>query len=453
VDLDVGNRYSPLMTEMTESTKIQTDNVGCQHDPRSSNKRGGRVLLLILLSVVAIALSVFLHKALPAAFVWVWLIWAIAFFGAAFVLKTEWPRAILFNLAVLAVCLAGAELYFSHIEIKPPSYSHGYRVSDDLLGFSPAKGIQAHSKRMIGNDVLYDVTYTIDHDGLRISPPWKTDGSAGSLLFFGCSFTFGEGLQDNETFPYQVGYQSDGEYRTFNFAFHGYGPNQMLSMIEHGMVQRIVDRTTPRYAFYVAIPDHVSRVAGRVSYDNGTPRYVLDGGGNLQPAGHFTEVNPGAPWRISALTRRLRVSAIYRRFSNPESAYVDTDLSIFLAVVVRSKELLTDQYPGLQFQIILWPYWDEAEIPLYEKVRDGLAKTGIPLHLVEDILPDYKTNPKKYWLSPGDRHPNALANRLVADYVLKNTLSSSSDSKQTFQGALSPDHDQTGMADHLPPEH
>jgi len=409
---------------VNKSTRIQSANSSRQDELRSSNKPGGRAPLLSLL-VIAIVLSVAILKVHSASLVWVWLTWAAAFFGACFILKREWPRAILVNLAVFALCLGAAESYFSRIEIKQPTYSSGYRVTDDVVGFGPAKGTKAHSKRMSGSDVLYDVTYTIDDDGLRISPPWKTEGSRGSVLFFGCSFTFGEGLDDDQTLPYQVGFQSGGEYRTFNFAFHGYGPQQMLSMIEHGRVQRIVEKT-PRYAFYVAIPDHVSRVSGRVSYDLGTPRYVLDNKGNLQQAGHFTETAPGQPWRISALTQRLRRSSIYRRFSTPESDYSDADLPTYLAVVIRSKQLLTTEYPGLQFQILLWPNWDKGEIPLYEKVRAGLASTGIPLYLVEDILPDYKTDPQRYMLSPADRHPNALANRILAAYLLKSILSSSS---------------------------
>jgi hypothetical protein len=412
------------MVEVKKSTRTQSPNGSSQQDLPSSNKRGGRALPLLLLLVIAVALSAAILKVHSASLVWVWLTWAATCLGACFILKREWPRAILFNLAVLAVCLAAAESYFSRIEIKQPTYSKGYRLTDEVVGFGPAKGIKAHSKRMFGSDVLYDVTYTIDDNGLRISPPWKTDGSASSVLFFGCSFTFGEGLQDDETLPYQVGYQSGGEYRILNFAFHGYGPQQMLSMIEHGRVQRIVEKT-PRYAFYVAIPDHVSRVSGRVSYDIGTPRYVLDSNGNLQQAGHFIEVAPGRPWRISDLTQRFRRSSIYRRFSTPESDYSDTDLLTFLAVVVRSKQLLTIQYPGLQFHIILWPNWDKGEIPLYEKVRAGLASTGIPLYLVEDILPDYKTDPQRYMLGPADRHPNALANRVLAAYVLKSIFSSS----------------------------
>ncbi len=55
----------------------------------------------------------------------------------------------------------------------------------------------------------------------------------------------GAGLEDDETLSYQVGVQSGGRYRTFNFAANGYGPAQMLAAIETGMVGRIVDTTPP----------------------------------------------------------------------------------------------------------------------------------------------------------------------------------------------------------------
>jgi hypothetical protein len=51
------------------------------------------------------------------------------------------------------------------------------------------------------------------------------------------------------------------------------------------------------------------------------------------------------------------------------------------------------------------------------KMRDGFHQMGIPLDLVEDILPDYHTNELKYVLSSADHHPNALADRLLAQYI------------------------------------
>jgi hypothetical protein len=43
---------------------------------------------------------------------------------------------------------------------------------------------------------------------------------------------------------------------------------------------------------------------------------------------------------------------------------------------------------------------------------------GIPLYLVEDILSGYSTDRAPYILGSLDHHPNALANRLLAQYIL-----------------------------------
>src|SRR5580700_8970859 len=95
-----------------------------------------------------------------------------------------------------------------------------------------------------------------------VAPSYSKNDLARTIVFLGCSYAFGSGLEDNETLPYQLGVQSAGRYRTFNFSFEGYSPAQMLAQIEHGIVRRVVDGS-PQYAYYIAIPHHVWRVAGR----------------------------------------------------------------------------------------------------------------------------------------------------------------------------------------------
>jgi hypothetical protein len=51
-------------------------------------------------------------------------------------------------------------------------------------------------------------------------------------------------------------------------------------------------------------------------------------------------------------------------------------------------------------------------------LQDGFRQLNIPVHLVEDILPDHSSASTKYVLSSHDNHPNALADRLLANYVL-----------------------------------
>src|SRR5262249_18549157 len=153
-------------------------------------------------------------------------------------------------------------------------FSPEYRVRDDVLGFAPAKGIRTRATRSFRGRQTYDVTYTIDSRGLRAAPAEGRSPPPDTVLFFGCSFTFAEGLHDDETMASQVAIRSGGRVRTFNFGFPGYGPHQMLAAIEHGVVRRVVE-SPPRYAIYLAHADHVRRVAGLVSWGAHSPRYRL----------------------------------------------------------------------------------------------------------------------------------------------------------------------------------
>jgi hypothetical protein len=377
---------------------------------------------LVWIVVLAVAVAALSLKKLPLPFTWMGLEWAVALFAMMFFVRGTWTRVILFHIGFFAVLVAGAEAYLALHESPAPAYSTRYKVLDDVLGYAPVKGVVTHATRSDGKALIYDVTYNIDANGLRVSPPWQKDNLTGTALFFGCSFTLGEGLHDDETLAYQVGSQSEGRYRTFNFGFHGYGPHQMLAAIEHGTVSRIVD-TRPQYVFYTAIPNHVVRVAGKVNYGKHAPRYLLQNAeGEVYQAGHFDDAGLPQPKMNPELSWQLNKSAIYRMFTNLGEWPSDDDIRLLFGVVRKSKELLGAQYPGVQFHVILWPGVVKSEAPIYRKLRAGFREMGVGLDVVEEIIPDYAADPSKYLLGGGDRHPNALANRLVAHYLLENVI-------------------------------
>jgi hypothetical protein len=385
-------------------------------------------LLLGLLGLGGLTGSLAIIKIAPAPFFWIGITWGAILFAAVFVVRRTSVRAVLWNLGIVACALAIFEGYVITHEYTPPTFPNGLYVRDDALGWAPQKGFAARAIKAgpAGlfhgpQGTLFDTTYTIDSNGLRVSPPWRKDDLAGSVLFFGCSFTFGEGLKDEETLPYQVGVQSGGEYRIFNFGFEGYSPSQMLAAIEHGIVGRLVDNP-PRYAFYVALPVHVWRTAGRVAWGGHAPHYVLASDGTVHEVGFFdvdkrfqsvlgTQI---APW--------LNKSAIWRLIMGHDSPITDDDIRLYFAVVHRSQELLAKQYPGIQFHVILWPNQTVQPTSTYKKLRDGFRQMGFSLHLVEDILPGYTADRSKFILSSADHHPNALADRLIAQYIVRDIL-------------------------------
>lgn len=402
------------------------NNVPLMHEPNTKEVVHGTVHFgvnsgsIVLLASIAVLLSALCLKFLPTPFVWLAWGWAVILFVGFWRIKVASVRVVAFNMAVLAAAFAPIETYSAiHLQVRP-IYSEPYMLADDVLGTVPVKPTHAHSSEVEHGKLVYDVTYNIGEDGLRTAPPSSVDASTPAVLFFGCSFTFGEGVQDDETMPYQVGIQSGGHYQIYNFGFHGYGPHQMLASIESGRVRQVV-RTTPRYALYQVLPDHVARVAGKVPYGQHSPRYRLEADGGVRLEGHFDDGRKPPSALRTILERRLGKSATYRLLKSLEPRITEDDIRLLLATVRKSRELLEAEYPGMEFHIILRQNFD-YEAGTYRELLEGFRRMNIPVHLVEDILPDYNSNPQKYWLSRDDRHPNALQDRLIARYVVARIL-------------------------------
>lgn len=370
----------------------------------------------LLLGSAAVTASAFAHKFLPVPYVWLGAIWTAICFSGIALLARPWSRPsllMLINGGCLAAMFAITEADF-YRNLGEPVYSEGYRTADDVLGFVPVKGTVARSSKTERGRMLYDVTYTIGPDGLRVGPRIADNPLSACVVFFGDSFTFGEGLQDAETLPYQVALQSEGRIRTFNLGFHGYGPHQMLAAIEHGIVPGVVN-CRPHFAIYEALPDHAARVAGKVPYGRHTPRFGLAPTGHILSLGHFDDA-PSLAERVSV---HLEKSAMYRWLENvARPAVTEDDVRLMLGVIRQSRDTLISQYPGLMFHVILWINQPEDE-KIYAELRQGMRDADIPVHLVERILPDYHPGQSRYVLSGIDRHPSALTNQLLAAYVIR----------------------------------
>jgi len=99
----------------------------------------------------------------------------------------------------------------------------------------------------------FDVSYTIDASGGRIMPNAEVAGSP--ILFVGCSFTFGWGVEDDQAYPYLLATQFWPSRRIENRAVSGWGTAQVYSLI----LQEIDREIPPAAIVYGMIPDHIPR--------------------------------------------------------------------------------------------------------------------------------------------------------------------------------------------------
>jgi hypothetical protein len=385
--------------------------------------RKRRILLGTLLTLAVFG-AVAIFKLTGQPFLWALLLWTVSSFLGAAASSGSWPRAVQINFAAVLLVLSGYEAYLVKREaaVDPAriqgDYTIDYFDADKLLGYGPAKSRVATAQKYHDDSLIYSVRYTIDDRGLRISPPSKVP-LLGCVLFFGGSVTFGEGVGDDEALPYQVGLLTDRRYRVYNFAFHGYGPHQMLAILDSGRAEEII-RCQPSHVVYQAIIPHVERAAGLSVWDEQGPRYVRKQGGGVALAGRFDDAEVNPPWKLW-LRRWLTYDTLFGR----RRAANDEEIKLYAEIVDAARLSVEQQFHDAEFHLLLW---DDDELDSYDRVMQALEVRDLRLHRISDVLPGYPEDKARFELSAYDHHPDAAAHAMIAGYIVKHILGYQPDS-------------------------
>ena len=392
------------------------------HKDLPAAKGSARLVWLLLAAGFALLLSLAALKYSDHPVGWVATCW-VGFFSVGLLFGRNVAfRVLCVNGVFVSFGVGSSELILLHREKVAASghhYEGGMPVRNDWLGLAPAPSTVTHAWQTAGDKLVYDVHFTHDSLGLRVTPA-PAEQPKGAVLFFGCSYVYGEGLNDEATLPFQASTASDRRYRIVNFGYGGYGAHQMLSALEHGLVEKVVGRDPVRYAIYVAIPEHVLRAVGRVAFQRHAPRYRLAPDGSVYFAGHFDDRAAG--WR-GRVYRALQKSALYRFWAyevRRRRGFTDADLQLYLGIVARSRDVLRTKYPGVGFRVMLWGDGSGLGRGLDQPIANGLARLGIAVARVPDILPGYDgyIGGSRYRLSAGDAHPDSVANAILARYMV-----------------------------------
>lgn len=394
-----------------------------------------RKLLPFILIICSILISYLCLKVLSEPFVWIAALWIITLVLLIRLIQYDFLKKLFLSLVVIVFILGAIELYYNISFPHDSTLARGdileeYSVYDEILGYRPKKNDAIPVAKYYGDELVYKATYTMNKDGLRIGPEISRNQNSTierCVVFFGGSFTFGRGVEDYETIPYLVTKESNGSLRTYNLAFSGYGPHQMLAMIENGLEQDVID-CKPDVGIYQGIVHHVARVNGHVNWDVHGPRYLINESGEVFLDGHFDDVAESSRNSLifkvqNRLHQYLSKSKFYSEtYKNVLAARnLNNFVDLYLGVVEKSRTIFENRYPDSEFIVI---FWDDPDYynKYTKKILEGFRDRGIKVFPVSEMLPGYIENKFQYELSPYDSHPNPKAYELISEYTLQNIL-------------------------------
>jgi hypothetical protein len=273
------------------------------------------------------------------------------------------------------------------------------------LGWGAREPGRYHAERIDPKTgaAIYSADYTIDSNLLRQTKSCET---GPAMVFFGCSFTFGDGVNDAETMPQAFADLFDGRQRVLNLGYEGYGPQQVLRALETGAYDALIG-PQPAYFVVLTAPWHAERTSCKASFVRDAPRYALEDGRVVYKGAC---VEGARLW----LRRWLEGSALYRVAVEPLCHRLShDDVELYIQTLLAAVDLARTKY-GVRTIV---PYMrgeagylagagfdDDA---VMQRLREGGAL------VVDASLADARMAGAAIEIA-GDMHPTPLAHRLRA---------------------------------------
>lgn len=282
-----------------------------------------------------------------------------------------------------------------------------FTLSSDY-GFDAVPNVMTHVTSSLNGQPVYDVTYSFDEKGARITP-FAAPG-AKPVVLAGDSYNFGEGLNDDQTLGSHLQSVSEGKLRALNLARPGYGPHQVLRQLQLDLP---IDHGVKSFDWLIVsmIDDHIERANGSYAWSLG-PRYALDGRGGVQLNGQFSDRPAPPAW----LTQLRNGSRLFATMEHMVGRLLARDEEVFVRILQAARETAQRKY-GARILVLYYSggiYLNEFT-GRRDLMRGLLEDAGVDFIDVNSLLPVREGG----YFMVGDGHPTEKLNAALAGIVFR----------------------------------
>ena len=270
-------------------------------------------------------------------------------------------------------------------------------------------GICREYHQFMTRDISENQTYLnlIKNENYRPIENLNLMSSSPSIILFGCSFAYGTGLEENETFSHKLGVLT--KQPIFNRAFGGWGVQHMLYQLEHkefyNEIKKVDNSKDPEFIIYLMFNHHKFRLF--------LPACLF------QDPCYYVYYNQEKKTKEFKLRKRNfftdKIVFCYpifcKIFDFISLLFPDKIDSLFYDYLVACKKAQEKNLPTTKFVIIFYDKYPELSDIYMEKLRED----GFILMKTEDFGID--VNEPIYQLP--DTHPNALVWETITPQIVE----------------------------------
>ena len=338
-------------------------------------------------------------------------LFGIFFLNFFFFILIKKNRNLIIFISTITFFLLIIEFFFV-IYIKVGSYfdpssdyvNKEYFLKNSELGYTLNPGVFKSKKIASDGSLIYDVKYVIDKSGFR-----KTEtnfNSTKNINFYGCSFTFGEGLNQSETLPSYFS-ESFPDYKINNFGVHGWGVNHAVNIIDK--------QSDSKINILLTYPEHSLRSSCKVSYSYNFPKYKISNDSAM-----FIGNCETCFLKNDFFCKILFKSETFRFFHNrifKSNLVTEVDIELYFSLISEFIKISKgkDQKVLIGFlPTSLNKYYDR-----FSRLGDLKDVYTVDLRLLN--YNKLSARDSIYYLHKEDRHPSSLANEIraniISDYI------------------------------------
>ncbi len=257
---------------------------------------------------------------------------------------------------------------------------------------------------------VYECSIHTDSHGRRKTIVEHPENRTHFAAFVGCSFAFGQCLNDNETMASWLARLAP-HYMPYNLGVFGYGPQQVLITLQRPLEKEI--EQSKGICIYPFLMPHVNRAVGGMFMVNNWgrkfPHYEVRNG-KLIRNGTFESEHP---WRLKLFWLAGKSETLWFLKIGWPLTLRDKHLDLTARLVAESASVFKRKWPESEFYLLLWPMASMAKY--HARLEPFLKKYSINYLYWPDALDSL---PEELRTRDGG-HPSSEANRLVMDRLVK----------------------------------
>ena len=330
-------------------------------------------------------------------------------------------------LITLSLVEIGYRVFFEQETYYAGDFNKRFYEHDSTLGYRMERTGKFDAIKINSNgDTLFHTSYTIiadtagNHPSLPRRMGYHNPRDSNELVFLGCSFTFGEGLSDQQNLPYLIGEQN--EWNVVNLGCTGYGIHQVYELYRSKYGRTDNRNRTFIYSF---LYDHILRATGLYEWNLGGP-YLISRGDSIVNAGplstHVRQSSGKFAHYVSLFgSLRFLKKIISHLFEKKRLNSINTtDYENTLNILKHMAKLIS--HSGGKLIVLDWDTknWGNDELnnlpnELIERYLDQLNFPNVQVVRISSITSIQ--DPSNF--IPGDGHPSAWMNYKIANHLGK----------------------------------